>query len=234
MDGFQATAEIRALGASSQRELPVVALTAYAEVGYDKRCRDAGMEFYVSKPIDRAQLRAVLARIASGPAATDPPVRSVESPSQPESAAVGVSGRPPGDALTPAPTVPADEAALLELLDGDRNLFRELAELFLEEAPKHRSQLREALDRLDDAALRRTLHALKGAAGNFGAQEVQDAADAFGAFVRSGQLRQPGGRERATGWIETIETSLQDLCGRLRQIVRCPGMDDKDMAARRV
>jgi signal transduction histidine kinase/CheY-like chemotaxis protein len=65
MDGFQATAAIRALE-SRQRAVPIVALTAHAQVGYDAICREAGMSGYLSKPIDRAALRRVLARVAAG------------------------------------------------------------------------------------------------------------------------------------------------------------------------
>jgi osomolarity two-component system sensor histidine kinase NIK1 len=65
MDGSQATAAIRALEGGA-RPVPIVALTAHAQVGYDVVCRDAGMSGYLSKPIDRAALRAVLARVAEG------------------------------------------------------------------------------------------------------------------------------------------------------------------------
>jgi signal transduction histidine kinase/CheY-like chemotaxis protein len=64
MDGFQASAAIRALSDQVQRGVPIVAVTAHAKAGYEKICRDAGMDSYLSKPIDRAQLRNLLAAIA--------------------------------------------------------------------------------------------------------------------------------------------------------------------------
>ncbi len=63
MDGFQATAAIRALGAPC-RNIPIVALTAHAQTDYDKVCAAAGMDYYLSKPIDSAKLRALLAQIS--------------------------------------------------------------------------------------------------------------------------------------------------------------------------
>jgi signal transduction histidine kinase/ActR/RegA family two-component response regulator len=66
MDGFQATAAIRALP-DSRRGVPIVALTAHAQLGYDDVCRAAGMSGYLSKPIDRTALRRVLARVAATP-----------------------------------------------------------------------------------------------------------------------------------------------------------------------
>ncbi len=69
MDGFQATAAIRAL-AGARGVVPIVALTAHAQVGYDDVCRQAGMTGYLSKPIDRTALRRVLARVAASPLGT--------------------------------------------------------------------------------------------------------------------------------------------------------------------
>jgi CheY-like chemotaxis protein len=73
MDGFQATAAIRALE-TGQGSVPIVALTAHAQVGYDVVCREAGMSGYLSKPIDRQALRGVLSHVAAGrdPMATAP------------------------------------------------------------------------------------------------------------------------------------------------------------------
>jgi len=64
MDGFQATAAIRGMD-GDRRTVPIVALTAHAQVGYDEVCRQAGMSGYLSKPIDRTALRRVLARVAA-------------------------------------------------------------------------------------------------------------------------------------------------------------------------
>jgi two-component system, sensor histidine kinase and response regulator len=55
MDGLEATRRIRALSGPPGR-VPVVAITANAMVGDDRRCLDAGMDDYLTKPIDRARL----------------------------------------------------------------------------------------------------------------------------------------------------------------------------------
>ncbi len=63
MDGFQATAEIRK--GPGGKDLPIVAMTAHAMVGDRERCLAAGMDDYLSKPVERSELRAVLERYSS-------------------------------------------------------------------------------------------------------------------------------------------------------------------------
>ncbi|MDR3615504.1 MAG: response regulator [Candidatus Obscuribacterales bacterium] len=62
MDGFTATQAIRKMEASSGRHIPIFALTAHAMRGDRERCLAAGMDDYVSKPIDPGALRTLLAR----------------------------------------------------------------------------------------------------------------------------------------------------------------------------
>ena len=68
MDGLQATAAIRAREELTGGHLPIVAMTAHAMTGDRERCLAAGMDGYVSKPIQRAELFAVLEQVTSGSA----------------------------------------------------------------------------------------------------------------------------------------------------------------------
>jgi signal transduction histidine kinase/CheY-like chemotaxis protein len=63
MDGFEATARIREQERGTGTRLPIVALTANAMVGDRERCLAAGMDGYVSKPIDAARLLAEIRRV---------------------------------------------------------------------------------------------------------------------------------------------------------------------------
>ena len=56
MDGLEATRKVRAMTEPAISSLPIVAVTANAMTGDDRQCLDAGMDDYVSKPIDRARL----------------------------------------------------------------------------------------------------------------------------------------------------------------------------------
>ncbi|HEY1191699.1 MAG TPA: PAS domain S-box protein, partial [Gemmata sp.] len=150
MDGFEATRALRAGEAGTGRRTFVVAMTAHAMKGDRERCLDAGMDDYLSKPIQRSELVRVLDRAAREPVPA-----------------------PPGPPL-PAPgsgdEAPFDRASALARLGGDEELFAEVAGLFQADAQKFLTELREAL-RADNAeALHRTAHGLKGAAGYLGAR----------------------------------------------------------------
>jgi len=60
MDGYQATAAIRRLHEGRSKHLPIVALTANAMQGDRKKCLDAGMDDFLSKPYSLTQLHAAL------------------------------------------------------------------------------------------------------------------------------------------------------------------------------
>jgi two-component system sensor histidine kinase/response regulator len=63
MDGFEATAEIRKREKKTGDRTPVIALTAHAMKGDLERCRDAGMDGYLTKPLDASNLLAVIGKI---------------------------------------------------------------------------------------------------------------------------------------------------------------------------
>jgi PAS domain S-box-containing protein len=65
MDGYETTRKIRQHEAAGKR-IPIIALTAHAMKGADNECRAAGMDDYLSKPIDREQLQKTLARWLGG------------------------------------------------------------------------------------------------------------------------------------------------------------------------
>ncbi|HCP22349.1 MAG TPA: hybrid sensor histidine kinase/response regulator, partial [Marinobacter hydrocarbonoclasticus] len=61
MDGYEATRQLRAWEINHGRSrVPVVALTASAMEEDEERCRQAGMDSFVAKPVNLEMLRAVL------------------------------------------------------------------------------------------------------------------------------------------------------------------------------
>ena len=68
MDGFEATAQIRMWEKGRGRRVPIVALTAHATSGYRERCLEAGMDGYLSKPLQREELFDAIEELLCEPA----------------------------------------------------------------------------------------------------------------------------------------------------------------------
>lgn len=81
-----------------------------------------------------------------------------------------------------------DVHALMDRLDGDRDLLKELVGLYLEDEQGLLDQIAAAVRDRQADALRRTVHTLKGAVGNFCAPSAYAAAEALEAAGRDGRL----------------------------------------------
>ena len=91
-------------------------------------------------------------------------------------------------APAPSPEPPFDEADLLERVEGDTELLREIVGLFLEDSPRLMAEVQAAVAAQDAQALRRAAHTLKGAASNFGAAAVVAAAFELESMGRTGDV----------------------------------------------
>jgi two-component system sensor histidine kinase/response regulator len=144
MDGFAATAEIRKLERSNGRRTPIVAMTAHAMQGDRERCIAAGMDEYMSKPIRAKQLLQIL--------------DSLQSPQSP----VATSATEPPEDTAPSDTL-IDWNSAMESVEGDRELFKSLIEVFRGESQRSLHDLRTATEVNDLKTLRSLAHSLKGA-----------------------------------------------------------------------
>ena len=71
LDGFEATSLIRQQEKEDLRHIPIVAMTAHAMKGDREKCLAAGMDDYISKPINTDELHAIIGRIARGSKGAD-------------------------------------------------------------------------------------------------------------------------------------------------------------------
>jgi len=157
MDGYQATREIRECEAGARR-IPIVALTADAMKGAEEQCRQAGMDDYLTKPLDRGRLAATLSRHLNSSAAPQP---SEPKPHR-------VEGTDAAD--------PVDWPQFMQVADHDESLVQELVELFIQSGDTALRDIRRALHAGDLRALGRAAHSLKGASANIHARATSVAA----------------------------------------------------------
>ncbi|MFI5097886.1 MAG: PAS domain S-box protein [Candidatus Acidiferrales bacterium] len=185
MGGLEATRKIRESEEQSGRHVPIVAMTAHAAAQDEKRCLEADMDGYVTKPIRREVLRKEIERVAV------------------QSAPAEVSGE------SPARSARSDNGwnvkELLARLEGDQDFFRELLQIFRDDSQANLRKAREALAQEDLAELSRAGHTLKGMLRNL---SMNAAAETAAALETAARL---GARGEAEALLEQLERSLAEI-----------------------
>jgi signal transduction histidine kinase/FixJ family two-component response regulator len=195
MDGIEATRIIR----DSQSEvldhdIPVIAMTAHATEEDRIRCLEAGMNDYISKPI---QTQRVLEAIE----------RHLFSDMFPESvSAVPDQG---ADKIF-------DKSRLLELLEGDMVLFKQLIKDYLEDIPIHMNKMKQALRTGDTEKIRFHAHSIKGESGNLGAQILSEAAFKMEIAAKNGEM------DNIHSLAQSLESAFEELGGMLSRFISEP------------
>jgi signal transduction histidine kinase/CheY-like chemotaxis protein/HPt (histidine-containing phosphotransfer) domain-containing protein len=190
MDGYQATAAIRALERHTGRHIPVIAMTAHAMKGDREKCLAAGMDDYISKPIRVANLQKVL--------------RSVQLDER-EPACIVTAEVPPSEVLREdSPEFYDKDEARRQCLGNDA-LLKRVVQSFLDSIPLSRQVLRTAAANGDLNALAKAAHALKGAAGSIVAKRCHKAALAVERTAKDGNL------ERSKKVLEILWQELDTL-----------------------
>ena len=151
MGGLEATALIRARESATGAHIPIIAMTAHAMAGDRDRCLVAGMDGYLSKPVDSQAL-----------------FEAVEALKTPAGGAESIGSQ---DIF--------DRAGLLARLAGDEEVVQDVERLFLEDAPVRLQAIEKAVKARDAAAIRFEAHGLKGAAGSLMAPRLFEAAKAL-------------------------------------------------------
>jgi CheY-like chemotaxis protein/HPt (histidine-containing phosphotransfer) domain-containing protein len=167
MDGLQATRHIRASAGPNQTK-PILALTANAFVEDAARCKEAGMNEHLTKPIRRAALEAALLRYLG-----DRPVTE-ESRAQAPAPNCGTSAH----VLDPQTWTDLQS-------DMPWEAVKKLANTFLTNQARELKDMRTDLASGDREGLRRRAHSLKGAARLFGATDLAEVAAALEAEALS-------------------------------------------------
>jgi len=190
MDGLEASRRILASAPGGKRPR-VVALTANAMMEDREACREAGMDDYLSKPVQVKELQAVLERCGDW-------VR--------EQAKLQPADPAPREVSTPAI---APEAMEMLLQMGGPQVVADLLELFRSETPPLLQAMREALSRNDGPRLRESAHSVKGTASNLGAQTLASLCTELEKRGKSGSF------EGVDGILAKVEQQYEAVCAAL-------------------
>jgi signal transduction histidine kinase/DNA-binding NarL/FixJ family response regulator len=173
LDGLEATRQVRAWERANAafRRTPIIAFTASAFSEEAARCRAAGMDGVLAKPVTRAQLQQMLQRhLLDG--RTAPPA-------------------PPAPATEDAraPLRPSHIAELMQLDAATPGGFlADVVESFLDSVPKRLDELGQAIDTGDAPRVVQLAHRLKGSAANLGACRLIEPLDQIERSARDGRL----------------------------------------------
>jgi protein-histidine pros-kinase len=190
LNGLEAVGALRGQERATGGHLPVIAMTAHAMKGDRDRCLEAGMDDYLSKPIDAESLATALVRWSNANLQNeDGPMSSEESCVE---AAV------------------YDRQAALEIADNSEELLAEIIDLFFQTYEQIVARIRGALASGDASSLAGAAHEMKGVLANIGAQRARQQALVIEQMGREGQC------QTAVVEVEKLEDELRELRGALR------------------
>lgn len=182
MDGFEVTQAIRSKEKPKGRHTPIIAMTAHAMKGDQERCLEQGMDGYIVKPIKAGELLETIETVVR-----------IEH----EQARDGAS--------TKAFDSVMDWSAAIKQLEGDVELLKEMAGVFVEQSEVLMERIKDALDRGDMLTVERTAHTIKGSVSNFAARRVFHAAELLEELGRKGDV------SRAIEAYRNLERELERL-----------------------
>jgi CheY-like chemotaxis protein/HPt (histidine-containing phosphotransfer) domain-containing protein len=185
MDGLEATRVIRRNEQFSGEHIPIIAMTAHAIKGDRERCLEAGVDEYVSKPIDSEKLFDIIEAL----------LRQRNSKENPEDPSTGI-----------------DKETLLKAFDQDWSFLKEVVDVFLSDYPRLMDVLRTAFSQRDAPTLMRTAHSLKGMLKNF---QADTAAEVAFEIEKKGKQEEFDGLDPAikslAGHLKKVEAALHNL-----------------------
>ncbi len=171
MDGFEATRIIRSQEGPSVH-IPVIAMTANALLGDRIACLEAGMDDYLSKPVEPRKLSDTLDKWLHS--------EKVQSCEDDDEIAVLESVDCPVESSNTFPGGKNEESfdreGFMSRVLDDMELARELVEAFLQDMPKQIGLLQSAIESRDAEQAMRQAHRLRGAAANMGGEAMKSTA----------------------------------------------------------
>ncbi|MBF0390036.1 MAG: response regulator [Desulfamplus sp.] len=173
MGGYEATAIIREQ--PQFKELPIVAMTAHAMQGAKESCINAGMDDYISKPIDLEAVYNALVKWIKPKDRTKIAKAINDAPNKPK------------EFKLPETLAGIDLKSALSRIRGNTRLFKDILQDFAQDYSLITSQIASAIELGDIVAAERIAHTVKGVAGNISAQELYLASTELDKALREGR-----------------------------------------------
>ena len=170
MDGYQATAAIRAREQKFGRHTPISAMTAYAMKGDAEKCLAAGMDAYITKPIKAEELLMTIEKLVGGSVPSHQEVSTSPTAAGAQAAAL-------------------DWPGMLDCWDDDREFAEELLTTFIKQLFKQRNDLAVAVAGADPKEITSAAHSLKGSLLAIMAKPAGDFALALETMGRLGDIK---------------------------------------------
>ncbi|MBD2313532.1 PAS domain S-box protein [Desertifilum sp. FACHB-1129] len=194
LDGYKATQELRRREGTCRHTI-VIALTANALLVDRQKCLAAGMDDYLSKPIEQEDLADIIQRWTNTVEIVRPPIEvhngQQEVPNSREDRPV------------------MDWERLERVTRGNRKIQQKLLQIFIEKTPEDLQAIDRAIGAGDCAGLIQSSHRLKGSAANVGAQALSEIARQLEEDARQNQLAEA--QKRAAN-LSAIFQQVQVLC----------------------
>jgi CheY-like chemotaxis protein/HPt (histidine-containing phosphotransfer) domain-containing protein len=185
IDGFEVAETIRA-NATGGKRVPIIAVTALADVERVQRLQSSGFDGYLEKPLRLPVLENALNRM----------LRAV----------------PPEPVGLPHAHTGLDREDLLRELDGDAGLLVRMVEIFRDQSIEQLEVLRQAMSRKDAAAVGAAAHALKGGIANFERAGAYTSAARLESLAATASLEDaPAEYSRLLGELRTLARDLSVL-----------------------
>jgi signal transduction histidine kinase/DNA-binding response OmpR family regulator/HPt (histidine-containing phosphotransfer) domain-containing protein len=184
IDGYELARLVRdPSSAVLDHHMPIVAVTAHSLPGDREKCLAAGMDDYLSKPVQSRSLEEVLRRWLGRGCASE--------------------GAPAQVSETPVPLF--DPQGFIDRLMGNEALARRAAAAFVDSFPRQLAALADAIGRSDARGVAVTAHSLKGAAANVGVEPVR------GLASRVEKLGVEGSLDAAVDLLPELAASFDSL-----------------------
>jgi CheY-like chemotaxis protein/HPt (histidine-containing phosphotransfer) domain-containing protein len=204
MSGYEATAVIRDQKSKVRNHaIPVIALTANVMREDRDKCLAAGMDDYLAKPLEFAELQVMLERWIPS---------CFEFGSARPTDQVTIAGGDARACVSNVDVFDMDEFVRRNL--GDLELSYNVATVFIDNATKYINSIHKAVAARDAVALRQSAHKLRGAAANLALPLLSEIALMIESIAEAGNL------EKATELLPTLEQRVEQAVEILMEVLR--------------